>query len=125
MSARVLVIDDDETACTVTTALLSRAGFYAVGVSTPIGATQLIRTNRIAMVVCDLHMPAMRGDSLARLFRGSAALRNIRLVLVSGAPPEELAKLVMGGGIDAVVHKSDVHRDLVPILRKLLVSNER
>ena len=120
MSAKVLVIDDDETAREIVRALLTRAGFSVVVVSTPIGATRLIREIGIDAVVCDLNMPAMQGDSLARLFRSSKALRAVRLVLMSGASHEELGALLFQGSVDAVVHKSDLQRELVSKLRALL-----
>ena len=90
------------------------------GASRPIGATRLIREIGISAVVCDLNMPAMRGDSLARLFKESKALQHVRIILISGAPREELETILLTHSVDAVVHKSDLHRELLPKLRKLL-----
>jgi two-component system OmpR family response regulator len=119
-SKKILVIDDDDTAREVVRALIASAGYPVVPLSTPIGATRLIREIGISAVVCDLNMPAMRGDSLARLFKGSKALQHVRIILISGAPREELETILLTHAVDAVVHKSDLQQELLPKLRKLL-----
>jgi len=117
---KILVIDDDDTAREVVRALIAAAGYPVVPLATPIGATRLIRELGISAVVCDLNMPAMRGDSLARLFKESKSLQRVRIILISGAPREELETILLAKTVDAIVHKSDMHQELVPALRKLL-----
>lgn len=117
---KILVIDDDETAREVVRAMVASAGYPVVPLATPIGATRLIREIGISAVVCDLNMPAMRGDSLARLFKESKALQHVKVILISGAPREELETILLTHSVDAIVHKSDLHKELIPKLRKLL-----
>lgn len=119
-SKKILVIDDDDTAREVVCAILAEAGFSAVPLATPIGATRLIREIGITAVVCDLNMPAMRGDSLAKLFKESKALQHVRIILISGAPSEELEAILRAKSVDAFVHKSALQRELIPALRRLL-----
>ena len=116
----ILVIDDDGTAREVTSALLMAAGFTCHAIASPIGATRAMRELRIEAVVCDLNMPAMQGDALAKLFRQSKSLHSIPLILISGAPREELEALIADGTVDAIVHKSDLNSVLVQQLRRLL-----
>ncbi len=116
----ILVIDDDGTAREVTSALLMAAGFTCHAIASPIGATRAMRELRIEAVVCDLNMPAMQGDALAKLFRQSRSLREIPVVVISSAPHEELEPLLASGNVDAIVHKGDLHTGLVQQLRKLL-----
>lgn len=116
----ILVIDDDDIARDVVGAILRGAGFATHPIASPIGATRAVRELSIDAVVCDLNMPAMRGDALARLFRQSKSLHMIPLVLVSGAPRDELDALVGDGTVDAIVHKSELTSLLVPQLRRLL-----
>lgn len=112
-SRRVLVIDDDETACVAMAALLRQAGHEVHVHPTPIGASRAVRSLGIETVVCDLEMPAMRGDALARLFRQSEALARIAIVLVTGTPREQLLDLLASHTVDAIVQKSQLHRELV------------
>lgn len=117
---RVLVIDDDETARTVVGSLLEEGGFEVHVIASPIGASRAIREHEIDAVVCDLNMPAMKGDAFARLFRQSRAFKDVRLVLISGASREELDALRHDGTVDAVLHKSDLAASLVPLLRRII-----
>ncbi len=118
--ARILVIDDDDVARAVVEETLASAGFAPVGIASPIGAAQAVRQNGIDAVVCDLNMPAMRGDALARLFRESKSLRSVPLILISGASREELDALIVDGTVDDVVHKSELGTVLILQLRKAL-----
>ncbi|MCZ7681872.1 MAG: response regulator [Sandaracinaceae bacterium] len=122
---RVLVIDDDVVAQKVIAGILARSGFEVHTLDSPIGATRTIREQRIDIVACDLDMPAMRGDAFARMFRKSTVLSGLRLVLISAASKEELARLASEGTVDAVVHKGDLERELVPVLRRLTDSTHR
>ena len=116
----VLVIDDDDLARMAIVSLLSRAGYHALGMASPIGATRAIRDHDIAAVVCDLNMPAMRGDALVRVLRNSHSLRAVRLLLVSATPREDPSLRTVEGGPDAVIHKGDLEAELVPRLRAVL-----
>ena len=120
----ILVIDDDDTAREVTSALLMAAGFACHAIASPIGATRAMRELRIEAVVCDLHMPAMQGDALAKLFRQSKSLHAIPVVVISSAPREELEPLLASGNVDAIVHKGDLHTGLVQQLRRLLTGRQ-
>ena len=120
MIGRVLLIDDDPTAQQVVAALLEAGGCVVHTLSSPIGATRAIRDHEIEAVVCDLNMPAMRGDAFARMFRKSNVLQKVKLVVISAAPQDELERLVGEGNVDGVVHKSDLDRRLLPLLKKLL-----
>jgi CheY-like chemotaxis protein len=117
---RVLLIDDDPTAQQVVAALLESGGCVVHTLSSPIGATRAIRDHEIDLVVCDLNMPAMRGDAFARMFRKSNVLQKVKLVVISAAPEDELERLFGEGNVDGVVHKSDLDRRLLPLLKKLL-----
>lgn len=119
-SSRVLVIDDDPTARTVIAGMLEEAGFVVHSLGSPIGATRAIRDHEIDVVVCDLNMPAMRGDAFARMFRKSSVLQQLRLVVISAEPRSELERLASEGTVDGVVHKGDLRRELVPLLRRLV-----
>lgn len=119
---RILVIDDDDVAAAMVRAVLVSAGFHVVVSSTPIGATRLVRDHAIDALVCDVNMPAMSGDALARLFRSSRVLMHVRLVLISGTDPSQLAEIERSGVADGVVGKDDIATRLAPLLRRLLAS---
>jgi CheY-like chemotaxis protein len=65
------------------------------------------------VVVIDVMMPAIRGDKLASLLKKNPQLRGLGVVMVSGAPSEELEQL--GTEIDPseVVNKANARTQLV------------
>ena len=120
---RVLVIDDDASAQVAIRSVLSAAGMDVHVIDSPIGATQLIVREQIQCVVCDLEMPALRGDAFARLFRKTRLFDRIRIVLVSAAPLEELRRLEESQVADAVVHKSEVRTELAATIRRTVLGH--
>lgn len=115
----VLVIDDSDIARAEMMRVLEQSGFKVMGLASPIGATRTILENNVRAVVIDIMMPGMRGDRLAALFRGNPRLRDLGVVLVSGASAAELLSLSVESGANAVVSKSNLH-ELPPAVRKSL-----
>lgn len=115
----VLVIDDSDIARAEMMRLLSQAGFRVMGLSSPIGATRTILEHAVRVVVIDIMMPGMRGDRLAALFKGNPRLRELGVVLVTGASPSELLSLSVESGANAVVSKAYLH-ELLPAVQKAL-----
>lgn len=115
----VLVIDDSDVARGEMMRVLEQAGFRVTGLASPIGATRTILELGVQCVVIDILMPGMRGDRLAALFRGNPRMRDLGVVLVSGASPSELLSLSVESGANAVVSKARL-QDLVPAVYKAI-----
>jgi CheY-like chemotaxis protein len=115
---RVLVIDDDDISRETLVALLRDAGHHATSLPSPIGATKHIVSAEIQVVVLDVMMPSMRGDKLAALLFKNPKLKNLGVVLVTGAPATELATLASEVKAAAIVSKSSIDEDLVPAVRR-------
>ena len=107
---RVMVIDDDELACAAMSRLLRLAGFEVHALASPLGASKEISRLRIQVVVVDINMPAMRGERLVALFRGTPRLRNLPVVLISGEEAEDLERLAEAVDADATLPKADMKR---------------
>lgn len=116
----MLVIDDNEVARELMTRLLSDAGHLVHSQSTPIGATRTIVRERVAVVVVDVEMPALRGDKLVALFRKNPRFARLGLILVSSAPERELVEIGQAVGADAVVPKLHLETGLVPVVQRLV-----
>jgi CheY-like chemotaxis protein len=118
-SETILVVDDSDLARERMTSLLEEEGFRVIALSSPIGSTRAILENGVRAVVIDVLMPGMRGDRLALLFRRNPRLKDLGVVLVSGESADELLRLSIESGADAVVAKADLN-DLVPAVRRVL-----
>jgi len=102
---RVLVVDDDEVARELLSRELTQAGYEVLSVPSPIGVTRVIQEQTIDVVVIDVVMPSLRGDSLAKLLRKNPRFAKLVVILVSGESEGELERLASAAGADAVVSK--------------------
>ena len=109
----VLVIDDDEIAREYMCDVLRKAGFNVEDMPSSIGVTNRLVRDRCDVVVIDVMMPAIRGDKLAGLLRKNSQLKELAVVMVSGAPREELEQLGPEIDPDRVVNKANVRTKLV------------
>jgi CheY-like chemotaxis protein len=98
---------------------LRARGMSALGLPSPIGATQAILRRSVRVVVIDIFLPEMRGDKLAALFRKNQRLSELKLVLVSG-DPDLLARLAKEAKADAALPKTAGEEALAQLVTRLL-----
>ncbi len=117
-SRRVLVIDDDDVARESMVELLRKEGHHVTSLPSPIGATKHVIQSKADVVVIDVMMPSLRGDKLASLLTKNPKLRKLGIVLVTGAPAEELNRIASLVNASAVVEKDKAYVDLDPAVRR-------
>lgn len=118
---RILVIDDDEIVLVAIADLLENVGFMVFTQASPIGATQTIARDRIDLVVIDLNMPVMKGDTVIRLLRTWDRMRDLPVVVISGADEATLNEIKQALPDVQIVRKLEMARDLVPTVHEALV----
>jgi len=85
--SRVLVVDDDESMCSMLSQTVSRAGFKSVSSFTsPFDVLEEFRREPFDIVVTDLNMPGMSGDALIREIKKSEGGTKARFMVVTGTP---------------------------------------
>src|SRR5262245_65488160 len=77
----VMVIDDSEIVLSVTRNVLETAGFRVLTHSRPSGCVALILQEKPQLVLIDVNMPLIGGDTIAKLF-GKARPNNDTIVLL-------------------------------------------
>lgn len=115
---RVMVVDDSDVARETIVHTLRDAGFEVIERSSPIGVSREVIRQRVCAVVLDVEMPALRGDKLATLLRANSN-EDVRLVLVSSIPEQQLRQIGQRVGADGVVPKARVASELVVLLERL------
>lgn len=113
---RVLVIDDDPAINRVIVKLLERAGFSVVVQESPLGATQAIVNERIDAAVIDWNLPLVRGDEVIRLLSTWDEVKDLPVLLISGAPEETLERIRAELPEIAVLGKDHMAERLVKLL---------
>lgn len=116
---RVIVVDDHVTFCmAVATLLSSRSGIEVVGQAyNGTDALRLAEAERPDLVLVDFNMPGMDGADVARKLKAQSQAPKVVIMSFNAGPEyRELALLV---GADAYLPKTDLHRELVPLLQRL------
>jgi signal transduction histidine kinase/CheY-like chemotaxis protein len=114
--AEILIVDDERDVTWALSRYLGRLGLRAVPCNDPLEALAQVRASpeRFAAVVCDMSMPAMRGDGLCReLVRIRPGLP---VILSSGTETE----LHADAGFAAVLVKPYALEELAQLLSRLL-----
>lgn len=93
LHGRVLVIDDDPFMLKVISDLLQKAGFQVHAQESAVGATQVIVKDRIDAAVIDWNLPGMQGDDVIRLLRTWEEMKDLPVLLITGAPEETLERI--------------------------------
>lgn len=107
---RVLVIDDDPITLDILGAVLTEAGFEVGIHNSPFGSAQIMRRDRPDVVLVDVEMPALKGDTvIANLRRNLApgdACADAEFILYSGTRASELDALTKKSGALGSIEKS-------------------
>src|SRR3954466_15934033 len=120
-SARtILVIDDNAVVLEVTRSTLEQAGFRVVTRDRANGAVVAVLHERPDLVLIDVNMPNMTGDSLADILGRTRATRGTLVVLYSSLPANALRMKALAAGAHGFIQKTGVQTELVRQVRAFL-----
>ena len=97
----VLVVDDDPDVRTILSVLLSHNGYDVITADDGATALELTRVRQVGLIVIDLHMPRLRGDSFCHRYREHGGSAPIFLLTASQVDSETVARY----GADAYIAK--------------------
>jgi two-component system cell cycle response regulator len=83
MSARVLIVEDNPDNLALMTYLLQAYGHTVLTASDGRHGLEVARRERPDLIICDVQMPGMDGDEVARWFKSDPELRSTPLVAVT------------------------------------------
>ncbi len=120
---RILAVDDSRVARTVLRKILGELGYTDVTeASDGEVALNLLRMGRFDLVISDWNMPALDGLELVRAMRGSDALADVPVLMVSSEAYTQRIVEVMNAGAYGYIRKpflaSDLRAKIVEVLKK-------
>jgi len=119
-SETVMIVDDEPALVALAEETLAALGYEPVGFTSSLTALQAFREEpkRFDLVLSDETMPDLTGIELAREIR---QLRSeISIILMSGYGGAQLSERAQAAGVQGVLHKPLVRRDIAePIARAL------
>ena len=116
----VLVIDDNAVVLEATRSTLEQAGFRVVTRDRASGAVVAVLSERPDLVLLDVNMPNMTGDSLADVLSRTRATRGTLVVLYSSLPANALRMRALAAGAHGFIQKTGAQTELVRQVRAFL-----
>ena len=101
---RILIIDDKETIATIITYYLS-SEFETIWFGNPIKAIAWLQEGNIPdLIISDIMMPEMRGDTFLKFIKSSDLFKSIHVLMLSGEDStSERIRLLSEGADDYIV----------------------
>ncbi len=116
----ILIVDDELPIVMMGEQLLERLGYTVTSCRDPLEAMALFESapQRYDLVITDLTMPKMTGDELARKM---AAIRpDLPMILCTGYSDQRIHYRAAGFGVNAIIYKPLVKKELAETIRGLL-----
>jgi two-component system sensor histidine kinase/response regulator len=117
---RILIVDDNPTACRVLVEMLSALGLASEAVDNGAEALRRLVGGRFGLVLMDWRMPGMDGLEAARRIRGMAEIRHLPIVMITASPRDELLRSVESGLVNASLSKPITPAGLLDTIRESL-----
>ena len=110
---KILVVDDSEIALESARRVLAAAGHEVVLRNLAHGTTAAILRLRPDLVLLDVSMPGLSGDSIVQVVRRRAGIQDTKVLLFSSRPQGELQRLTKACGADGFIRKTPDLKNLV------------
>jgi len=121
---RILVVDDEEQILAMVKQMLSRFGYHVETCNSSREALNLFRFNphKFDLIITDMTMPKMTGFELSKKIKSIKPL--IPIILCTGFSEGITKEELKTAGIDGLIMKPVVRKDLVKMIRDILDNND-
>ncbi len=120
LSRTILVVDDNAVVLEMTRSTLEQAGFRVLTRERIVGVIGAILETRPDLVLLDVNMPNLTGDSLADILSRTRAARGTVIVLHSSLPANALRMKALASGAHGFIQKTSVQAELIRQVRGFL-----
>lgn len=110
---KILVIDDSELVLEITKDALEEAGYSVLVNSSWVEVNSTIREHRPDLILLDLMMPSIKGESLCEILKKSSFGRDIPIIIFSTKEESEIKRLAEDAGADGYIVKRMNKKDIV------------
>lgn len=103
----IVVVDDSEIVLAVTEAALIAAGYRVITRNRPTGCVAMMLQEMPDLVLLDVSMPGVSGDTLVKLFASADPQHKAIVLLHSSLDEEALSMKARASGADGYIRKSE------------------
>lgn len=119
-SGKVVVFDDEPFIAQTVAKVLEGAGFHVTVCSEWAGVSRVISAEEPTLVLLDYNMPVLKGDSICEILKRNSVNQDLKIVLYSSEPANDLARIVNSCGADGFIAKSSTPEQLVARVKEYL-----
>ena len=109
---KILVIDDSELVLDITKDSLEGEGYEVLTNSSWVEVNSTIREHRPEMILLDLMMPSIKGESLCEILKKSSFGREIPIIIFSTKEESEIKRLAEDAGAEGYIVKRMNKKDI-------------
>jgi len=120
LASHVLIVDDDYGFARTLSRVLSENGYDTGILSSGVGLPEYMATRAVDLLILDLSLPDQDGISLLQTVRRDPAHRDLPILVLGSAAPEDTSEHALGMGASDVVSKPIRVRDLLARIRAQL-----
>ncbi|MCX7987844.1 MAG: response regulator [Thermodesulfovibrio sp.] len=118
---KMLLIDDNENDLNITRELLKKVGYRVIENHGWYGVNKRIRRYIPDMVLFDVNLPGLSGDSLFKIFKDEVSTLKVQVLYYSSLDNIHLNNLILQENLTDFVEKGDIfqlYRKIASYLRK-------
>jgi DNA-binding response OmpR family regulator len=119
---KVLIVDDDKVILEIAKDVLTREGYSVFISDQSIGTSNLIARTKPHLIIMDVGMPGLRGDSICKVIKESNIYQEMKIILYSVKGQDELKGLAAESRADDFLTKSSNYQELVDKVNSFLKS---
>ena len=105
MSGQILFVEDDDSVATSTSRLLRSAGYACTRMASVEQAMEYLTREIPWLIISDLHLPEMDGESFLRRVRADVRTRAVPFIMYTGSCEHDPADLFREAGATAYCSK--------------------
>ncbi len=118
---KILIAEDDATMVSLLKTLLKMEGFEVVSLSVDANVPDVIRAERPDVLLMDVHLSHQSGLEILDVIRSSDDIKDVRVVMSSGAPVKEDC---LKRGANGFLLKPYMPDDLILMLKQTIKSSK-
>jgi CheY-like chemotaxis protein len=106
---KILIIDDDERLLLTTKEIMENEGYEAHTYSQALGSTNVIKALKPDLILIDINMPALSGESLAQVIKSTNSCKDIPVAFLSSNDEDSLRKSAAEHGLTGYICKGNLY----------------
>jgi len=105
-SYKILLVDDEPFILSATASLLRSAGHVVHACEQWAGVATTVRNEEPDLILMDYNMPSLKGDDLCRILKRNVINEDMKIVIFSSEPEDDLRDIVARCGADGYIKKN-------------------